>query len=82
MQLLLTGSIDYYNQMETTVGGGSTAVRDFARLFMAPGVAHCGMDTTPFFEALVRWSETGTAPNTLPALESLPGGRTRTRPLW
>lgn len=79
---MYAGSIDYYDQMETTVGGGPAAVREFARLFMAPGVAHCGMDTTPFFEALVRWTETGTAPDTLPASESLSRGRTRTRPLW
>lgn len=29
---------------------------------MAPGVAHCGMDTDPYFEALVTWVENGTAP--------------------
>lgn len=67
--------------LQTTVGGGPVAVREFARLFMAPGIAHCGMDTAPFFEALVDWAETGAAPDTLPASESLSGGRTRTRPL-
>ena len=48
------GSVDYYDEMVTTVGGGIEKVQDFARLFMAPGIAHCGTDTDPFFEALVR----------------------------
>ena len=26
---------------------------------MAPGVAHCGMDTSVYFEALVKWVEQG-----------------------
>ena len=29
------------------------------RFFMAPGVAHCGMDTSVYFEALVKWVEQG-----------------------
>ena len=75
------GSVDYYGEMEETVGGGPAAVRDFGRLFMAPGIAHCGMDTAPFFEAVVRWAESGVAPETLPASKGLPDGTTRTRPL-
>jgi len=39
------GSLDYYTAMIGANGHGSGAVRDtqsFARLFMAPGVTHCG----------------------------------------
>merc|ERR1712232_1133391 len=37
----------------------------FARLFMAPGVSHCAMDTTPHFKALLAWVEDGIAPDKL-----------------
>jgi hypothetical protein len=60
------GSIDYYDEMVATVGGGLEKVQDFARLFMAPGIAHCGTDTSPFFEAVVQWVEQGTVPDRLP----------------
>eukprot|EP01052_Picozoa_sp_SAG31_P033079 SAG31_NODE_3693_length_3983_cov_2.012358_7_plen_99_part_01 len=49
------GSVDYYDEMVSTVGGGLPQVQNFARLFMAPGIAHCGMDTAPFFKAVVTW---------------------------
>ena len=41
-------------------------VQEFARLFMAPGIAHCGTDTAPFFDALVDWVTKGDAPASLP----------------
>ena len=33
---------------------------------MAPGIAHCGTDTAPFFDALVEWVTKGDAPASLP----------------
>src|SRR5436190_16632881 len=33
-------SIRYYESAEEVMGGGET--RDFARLFLAPGMGHCG----------------------------------------
>jgi feruloyl esterase len=75
------GTVDYYNQMAETSGSSIEDVQSFARLFMAPGIAHCGMDTDPFFHAVQQWVETGEAPETLPATLQLTGGRTRTRPL-
>ena len=60
------GSVDYYDEMVTTVGGSLQKVQEFARLFMAPGIAHCGTDTTPFFDALVDWVEKDEVPETLP----------------
>jgi feruloyl esterase len=60
------GSVDYYDEMAATVGGGLDKVQEFARLFMAPGIAHCGTDTGPFFDALVDWVTEGDVPETLP----------------
>lgn len=34
-----TGSIDYYERVKATLGG---SVEDFYRLFMVPGMGHCG----------------------------------------
>eukprot|EP00040_Diaphanoeca_grandis_P020936 m.111350 g.111350 ORF g.111350 m.111350 type:complete len:615 (-) comp28115_c0_seq1:975-2819(-) len=60
------GSIDYYNQViNISDGGNLTATQEWFRFFMAPGVAHCGMDTFGYFEALVNWVENGTAPETI-----------------
>jgi|EP01046_Picozoa_sp_COSAG06_P025813 hypothetical protein len=51
-----SGSIDYYNQVTNiTDGGDLLKTQEWFRFFMAPGVAHCGMDTNPYFEALVAW---------------------------
>ena len=37
------GTVDYYEQMVTTTFGGDlAAARDHARLFMIPGMGHCG----------------------------------------
>ena len=60
------GTIDLYDQVvKSSDGGNLTATQEWMRLFMTPGVSHCGMDTTPFFEALVAWVEKGTAPSTI-----------------
>ena len=64
------GTIDYRERVQTLFGGPA-AVNDFYRLFMAPGVSHCGGGTgaapTDGFSALVDWVEKGKAPDTLPA---------------
>ena len=76
------GSVDYYDEMVTTVGGGVAKVQDFARLFMAPGIAHCGTDTGPFFQAVVDWVEHGTVPETLPlTTQASDPEQIRTRPM-
>eukprot|EP01051_Picozoa_sp_SAG22_P014411 SAG22_NODE_1746_length_3665_cov_4.270050_4_plen_309_part_00 len=72
------GSVDYYDEVVRTVGGGLAEVQKFARLFMAPGVAHCGTDTDPFFQAVVDWVEQGATPETLPLVTQ---GGNRTRPM-
>ncbi|KAK1762481.1 feruloyl esterase [Phialemonium atrogriseum] len=69
-------SVHYLEEVESAMGG--RAVDDFFRLFLAPGVDHCGYGTTPGavptdpFGALVAWVENGTAPEELEA-ETLPG---------
>lgn len=66
--------------------GGLERTQDFARLFVVPGMNHCGggPSTSQFdaFAALVQWVEKGVAPGriigTAPAGTPFPG---RTRPL-
>lgn len=66
------GSTDYYERVAAETTDAEADVDDFYRLFLAPGVGHCGggpgLDPSPevFFQ-LVRWVEDGTAPETLAA---------------
>jgi len=65
--------------------GGADNTSKFARLFLAPGVGHCGGGPGPQpdgqFDAVVRWVEEGKAPEALNAVRRGPNGVTRTRPL-
>jgi Tannase and feruloyl esterase len=62
------GTIDYYQRVQKQMGGAD-ATSQFARLFLAPGVGHCGGGPGPApagqFDAVVRWVEQGQAPETL-----------------
>jgi pimeloyl-ACP methyl ester carboxylesterase len=62
------GTTQYWNRVEHATPGKNS---DFYRLFMAPGVGHCGGGTGPLptdpLAALVAWVEEGKAPETLPA---------------
>jgi hypothetical protein len=77
------GTINYYERVLED-NGGINHVDDFARLFMAPGVAHCGGGAGPntfdMFGAVVNWVETGVAPERIIA-SRVDNGVTRTRPL-
>jgi hypothetical protein len=78
------GTINYYQRVEKRTGGEKT--REFARLFLAPGVAHCGGGTGPQptgqFEAVVKWVEEGVAPEKIPAVKrAKDGAMMRSRPL-
>jgi Tannase and feruloyl esterase len=78
------GTIDYFERVQDLFGESRT--KQFVRLFMAPGVAHCGGGAGPQptgqFEALVRWVEKGDAPKTLEAVRLDAGGNVvRSRPL-
>jgi hypothetical protein len=78
------GTVNYFNRV-LAANGGSSKVNDFARLFLAPGVGHCGGGAGPSpvgtFEAVVKWVENGVAPETIQASRALQGGGTQTRPL-
>jgi hypothetical protein len=81
------GTIDYYDEVVNTLGGGYQHTQEFARLFMAPGVGHCGntgINTGPVpqnpFDYVVNWVEKGVAPETILASKTT-GGVTQTRPL-
>ena len=76
-------TIDYYERM-TKANGGPEQVMNWSRLYLAPGVGHCGggplaLDTFDMLTALVDWVEKGTVPASVTATgRALPG---RSRPL-
>ena len=78
------GTIDYRRRVEAAMGGNS-AVNQFYRTFLAPGVGHCsgGIGPVPVdpLSALVQWVEEGTAPDVLYA-ESLDGSIMRNLCPW
>lgn len=84
-------SIDYYESVLSFFGGrnnrrrAAAEVLGFYRLFMAPGMAHCGggpgPNTFDMQAALEDWVERGTAPERIIATRSLNGIVDRTRPL-
>lgn len=79
------GTIDYYQRVQKQMGGAESTAQ-FARLFLAPGVGHCGGGPGPAptgqFDAVVRWVEEGNAPEALSAVRRDAGGRViRSRPL-
>jgi feruloyl esterase len=77
-------TIAYYEKAREEAGGAD-ATSEFARLFMAPGMAHCGggpgPDTFDGLTALTRWVEEGVAPDRLIASKVVDGAVERTRPL-
>jgi hypothetical protein len=78
------GTIDYYERVIDKAGGLKEA-QSFARLFLAPGVGHCGGGNGPnnfdAFKALVNWVESGQAPEQIVASRMQNNQVVRTRPL-
>lgn len=78
------GTVAYYEQMVDVVGGQKSA-DDFARLFMVPGMHHCGggpgPNTFDMLPALEAWVEKGVAPAQVVASRVTDGKTERTRPL-
>lgn len=72
-QLIFPQGTTRYRHLVEKVMGDKWRVDEFFRLFLAPGVDHCGLGTTPGavpsdpFRALMSWVENGTAPDTLSA---------------
>ncbi|KAH8889319.1 putative feruloyl esterase [Thozetella sp. PMI_491] len=81
------GSVKYREAVEKRLGGRHAGVDDFFRLFLAPGVDHCGAGSTvgaspvDAFAALRAWVEKGKAPDEL-AASSAQGGFTRKLCKW
>jgi hypothetical protein len=73
--------VNYYEQVARQNRNAS----EFARLFMMPGVAHCGggvgPDRNDAVTAVIDWVEKGKAPDTLLASKVTNGAVVRTRPL-
>jgi hypothetical protein len=76
-------TIDYYQRM-TAANGGEEKVKNWSRLFLSPGMGHCGggtaaLDAFDMLSASVNWVEKGEAPESVTATgRAFPG---RSRPL-
>jgi feruloyl esterase len=73
-------TVDYYDRM-TQANGGAERVRDWSRLFLVPGMGHCGggpsLDRFDALDAMVRWVEQGVAPESLTSTGAAFPGRSR-----
>jgi feruloyl esterase len=76
-------STQYYDRVAHALGASSLAAS--YRLFMAPGMGHCGGGEGPssfdMLSALERWVEQGVAPDQIVASRVVDGRTIRTRPL-
>ena len=75
--LIMTNNTLNYRNRVNALFGGDAGTDEFWRLFLAPGVNHCGgglgaVPTDPL-AAVVAWVEQGVAPETLPASVMLNG---------
>ena len=75
-------AIDYLTSVQKRMGGKQD---DFIRLYMAPGMNHCGGGPGPnqvnWMAALERWREAGVAPDRIDALRVTNNRVDMTRPL-
>jgi hypothetical protein len=78
-------AVNYYETTERTMGGPA-ATRDFFRLFMIPGMGHCGggegASNVDYVSYLEEWVEKGRAPDALLATHTGPGESIFTRPVF
>ncbi len=76
-------TVDYYQRL-AAASGGEAKVKDWSRLFLSPGMGHCGggsatLDTFDMLSASVDWVEKAQAPESVVATgRAFPG---RSRPL-
>src|SRR4029453_13488493 len=88
------GSVEYYDSVKTFLSrfpdarsASGRSVSDFYRLFMVPGMGHCGGGAGPnsfdAFSALETWVERGIAPAQMVGTGPIPGDPSKkmTRPL-
>jgi len=76
--------VNYYEEVLSTMGDAET--KEFFKLYMIPGMSHCGgglgcFDSTVLFDALVDWVENGTEPATYTGAGVNSNGDPRTRPM-
>ena len=79
-------TLDYFNDMVNTTFSGSIGdSSENARLFLAPGMAHCGggpgPNTWDKLPPLVNWVENGAAPVSIIATHSISGTLDNERPI-
>jgi feruloyl esterase len=83
--ILATSSIGYYETVEKFMGGRAST-QDFFRLFLVPGVHHCGGGPgLTDFDALTlleNWVEKGQAPDVMIASRKVNGVVERSRPIY
>ena len=76
-------SVDYFNRVAKSIG--TKKMDGFYRLFMVPGMAHCGggegASSFDMLKALEEWVEQGHAPDRVTAARIRDGKADRTRPL-
>jgi feruloyl esterase len=76
-------TIRYYHEVVKALGGSKQD--DWMRLFLLPGVGHCGggvgPDQADYMAALERWKETGSAPDQIVAAKVAGGRVAMTRPI-
>lgn len=74
--------VDYYEDVMAVTGPGT---QDFFRLFMVPGMYHCGgglgVSRADYLGSLMDWIESGEAPDRIPAARVADGTPVMTRPL-
>jgi len=77
-------SIQYFESVQKKMGG-EKQTQDFARLFLAPGMTHCGggpgPNTLDALSSLEQWVEKAKAPDQIIATHSSGGKVDRARPL-
>jgi len=82
--ILATSSIGYFEDVQKLMGGRAATV-DFFRLFLVPGVHHCGGGPgLTDFDALTlleNWVEKGEAPDVMIASRKVNGVTERARPI-
>jgi len=83
-QISALNSVNYFNRVAAALGG-QAKIHGSYRLFMAPGMAHCGGGEGPNdfdkMTPLEQWVELGKAPDSIIASHSIEGKVDRTRPL-
>jgi feruloyl esterase len=77
-------TLAYWHAVNQTMG--KRAVGDFAKLYLFPGVAHCGggegPDTFDLLTPTMAWVESGRSPGTVTASKVSNGTLTRTLPVY